>query len=51
MKAACNLAPPKIFGYRGKRAPIAGDIAAPVAIINGPSIKTTTKYESCCIGS
>ena len=42
--------PLNILGYQGNLASIAGDIAAPVAIIKGPSRKTTPKYESCCIG-
>src|SRR5579875_463828 len=42
--------PPKIFWYLGNRAAIAGDIAAPVAIMKGPRIKTTAKYVSSCSG-
>jgi len=36
--------PRKNLGKRGKRALMAGDIAAPVAIINGPKRNITPKY-------
>ncbi|MDQ6668010.1 MAG: hypothetical protein M3Y53_07260 [Thermoproteota archaeon] len=37
--------PLKIRGYCGNRAPTAGDIAAPVTIMNGPSRNTTPKLK------